>query len=70
LGVAVAARLQLVASTPAFDGASESAYPTLLDDVLAEPLAVVDGQAVVPQGTGLGIEIDRAKVDALAAPEF
>jgi L-alanine-DL-glutamate epimerase-like enolase superfamily enzyme len=70
LGLAAAARLHLVAATPSFAGATESAYPTLLDDVLAEPLTIVDGQGVVPQGPGLGVEIDRARLDAFAAPEF
>ncbi len=63
LGIATAAMLQLAASTPAFSSCNESAYHQLLDDVLAEPLEIVDGMMAVPQAPGLGIEVDRAKVE-------
>jgi L-alanine-DL-glutamate epimerase-like enolase superfamily enzyme len=32
-------------------------------DVLGEPLEVIDGMIAVPEGPGLGIEVDRAKVE-------
>ncbi len=63
LGIATAAMLQLAAATPAFSGCNECAYPQLLDDVLAEPFEIIDGRMTVPQGPGLGIEIDRAKAE-------
>ena len=63
LGVATAAMLQLAAATPTFASGNESAYHQLQDDVLAEPLEVVDGMIAVPQGPGLGVEVDRAKVE-------
>jgi len=63
LGVATAAMLQLAASTPAFAGSNESAYGQLQDDLLVEPLEIVDGMITVPQGPGLGVEIDRAKIE-------
>jgi L-alanine-DL-glutamate epimerase-like enolase superfamily enzyme len=34
----------------------------LTEDVLAEPIRVADGRAEVPDGPGLGIEVDEAKV--------
>lgn len=37
----------------------------LTADVLARPLAIRDGMAEIPQGPGLGIEVDQRKVDAL-----
>jgi L-alanine-DL-glutamate epimerase-like enolase superfamily enzyme len=37
----------------------------LTTDVLAKPLAVANGVAEIPQGPGLGIEVDEAKVEAL-----
>ena len=63
LGVATAAMLQLAASTPAFLGQNESEYHQLQDDLLVEPLEIVDGMITVPQAPGLGVEVDRAKVE-------
>jgi L-alanine-DL-glutamate epimerase-like enolase superfamily enzyme len=63
LGVATAAMLQLAASTPAFSGSSECACHQLQDDLLTRPLEILDGMITVPQGAGLGVEIDRAKVE-------
>lgn len=63
LGVAVAAMLQLAASTPAFSGCNECTYQQLQDDLLIEPLEVVDGMIAVPQAPGLGIQIDRSRVE-------
>ena len=62
-GVATAAMLQLAASTPVFSCCNECAYHQLRDHVLAEPLEIIDGMMAVPQGPGLGIEIDRAKLE-------
>ena len=63
LGIAVAAMLQVAAATPAFSCSNESAYHELQDDLLAESPEVVDGMIAVPEGPGLGVEIDRAKVE-------
>lgn len=63
LGIATAAMLQLAASAPTFSSSNECAYHQLQDDVLAEPLEIVDGMIGVPQAPGLGIEVDRAKVE-------
>ncbi len=63
LGIATAAVMQLAAATAAFSGSNESAYHRLHDDVLATPLEIVDGMMAVPQGPGLGIDVDRAKVE-------
>jgi len=63
LGIATTAMLQLAAATPAFSGCNECVYPQLRDDILSEPLEIIDGRMAVPQGPGLGIEVDRAKVE-------
>lgn len=63
LGIATAAVVQMAASTPAFSTCNECAYHQLRDDLLVEPLEIADGLAVVPQGPGLGIEVDRGKVE-------
>lgn len=63
LGIATAAMLQVAASTPAFAGQNESAYHRLEDDLLVEPLEIADGMVTVPQAPGLGVEVDRAKLE-------
>ncbi len=40
----------------------------LTTDVLTKPLTVADGVAEIPQGAGLGIEVDEAKIVALMKP--
>jgi len=63
LGIRVAAMLQLAAATPAFSSCNECAYLQLQDDLFSEPLEIIDGMIVVPQGPGLGVEIDRGKIE-------
>jgi D-galactarolactone cycloisomerase len=71
-GVALAAALHVLAATPPFP---YTANPTplenepvvefdrnpnaLRDDLLRQPIRLVEGQVPVPQGPGLGIEIDE-----------
>jgi L-alanine-DL-glutamate epimerase-like enolase superfamily enzyme len=62
-GIGVAAMLQLAASTPAFSSCNECVYHQLQDDLLTEPLELLDGMLTVPQTPGLGVEVDRAKVE-------
>lgn len=68
-GLALAATLQLAAATPAFAGGHECAYPKLHDDILAEPLRVVDGTLAVPMAPGLGVKVDRDQVDRYQVQE-
>ena len=63
LGIATAAMLHLAAATPALKNPIPCDYHQIQDDVLAEPLEVVDGMIAVPQAPGLGVEVDRAKVE-------
>lgn len=63
LGLATAAMLQAAACTPAFASANESAYHRLQDDILTEPLEVLDGTIAVPIEPGLGVEVDRGKIE-------
>lgn len=65
-GLAVAASLQLAAVTPGLVSGHGSSYPHLQADVLAEPLRVVDGMLSVPTAPGLGVDVDRDKVDRYA----
>jgi len=66
LGPATAAMGQLAAATPALKSANRAAYDELQDDVLTEPLELVDGMLTVPQGPGLGVEVDRGKLEQFA----
>jgi L-alanine-DL-glutamate epimerase-like enolase superfamily enzyme len=63
LGVAVAAMLHLAASTPAFSSCHECAYYQRHDDLLVESLEIHHGMMSVPQAPGLGIEVDRGKIE-------
>ena len=62
-GIAAAAMLQLAAATPSLASANECGYPLLKEDVLAEPLELIDGLVTVPQGPGLGVQVDRARLE-------
>jgi galactonate dehydratase len=71
--VSLAACLQLAACTPNF---VIQECLTLGQELLVEPLAVVDSHIAVPSGPGLGIAVDEQKVAALRyagdwqTPEF
>jgi len=62
-GIKTAAMLQTVATTPAIDLASDSVYYAWADDLLEEPLDVSDGAMTVPEGPGLGVEVDEDRVE-------
>lgn len=63
VGIAAAAMLQLIACTPALASPYECVYRQLRDDVLRHSIAFADGNALVPLGPGLGVEIDRGKLE-------
>ncbi len=63
LGVGIAAMLHVASATPAYSGCNECGHGHLRDDVLAEPLEIADGMIAVPQGPGLGVEVERGKVE-------
>jgi L-alanine-DL-glutamate epimerase-like enolase superfamily enzyme len=63
LGVAAAAMLHLAAAIPAFSTANEIAAHQPRDSVLTDSFEIADGMMLVPQSHGLGIEVDRVKVE-------
>lgn len=65
LGIAAAAMLQIVAATPVLSSGNLSDYWNLKDDVLQRPLEILDGMLTVPQTPGLGVTVDREKVERL-----
>ena len=50
--------------------AIDTQYQHLTDDVIARPFTFVDGALLVPEGPGLGVELDRAKVDRYRSDEL
>jgi muconate cycloisomerase len=61
-GIAAAAMLHLAAAVPSLDWGVSVSSQYLADDVLKEPIRFADGHFEVPEGPGLGIEVDEAKV--------
>jgi L-alanine-DL-glutamate epimerase-like enolase superfamily enzyme len=67
LGVATAAALHVICSTPNFLYANQAYTALLADDVLAgNPLDPRDGSLAVPTGPGLGVELDEHRVGRYA----
>lgn len=63
LGIKTAAVLQTTCTRPVFSYAMDTVYPFLLDDILEQPLCIQDGNFVVPDGSGWGIEVSMDKVE-------
>lgn len=63
LGIKTAAMLHTVATTPAFDLAPDSIYYAWADHVLEEPIEFADGALAVPDGPGLGVQVDETAVE-------
>lgn len=69
LSVATAAQALAGAVAPRLDYASDPVGPCLYQaDVTAEPVRFENGDLLVPEGPGLGVDVDLAKVEAIAAP--
>ncbi|MFB6219270.1 MAG: mandelate racemase/muconate lactonizing enzyme family protein [Halobacteriaceae archaeon] len=65
LGIKQAAVLHLAAATPAITLPPDTVYYAWADHVLADPLAVEDGAMPVPDGPGLGVDVDEQRVEEL-----
>jgi L-alanine-DL-glutamate epimerase-like enolase superfamily enzyme len=67
LGIAQAAALHLIAATPTFRYANQGYAALLTDDITTPPVAVLesmmDGHVPVPDTPGLGVDLDRDKVE-------
>ncbi|NEA42058.1 enolase C-terminal domain-like protein [Streptomyces sp. SID11385] len=61
LGIATAAHLAVVASTPVLSRAIDSMYYLHADDII-EPLTLSGGSLTVPTGPGLGVTVDEDKL--------
>ena len=67
LGIATAAMLQLACSTPAFNGCIECTRHQPADELLVESFSYVDGMIQVPQGPGIGVDVNRAAIEKYQA---
>ena len=63
LGIRTAAILHAVSGIPGFSLPPDTVYYAWEDDVITDPFEVVDGALSVPQTPGLGITVDRDKLD-------
>ncbi len=63
VGITSAALLQLASAVPTFACGNESSRLHMQDDVFRKSLTVADGMMTLPIGPGLGVEIDREKID-------
>lgn len=63
LGIKTAAMLHAVGSTPAINLPPDSVYYAWADHIIEEPFEVDDGALAVPDGPGLGVTVDEAKIE-------
>jgi len=61
-GINTAGLLHLAAALPAVDWGTGFSTQYLVDDILKTPFDFTGGHVSVPQGPGLGIEVDEAKL--------
>lgn len=59
MGVKTAAILQATSALPAFQMAMDTTYTAHGGDILSRPLVVSDGNFLVPEGPGLGVEVNE-----------
>jgi glucarate dehydratase len=64
-GISTVANLHLASALPEVEYPNDASLHFMSADVLAEPQAVVDGKMTLPKGDGLGVTLDRAKLDGL-----
>jgi glucarate dehydratase len=65
LGISLAAMTHVAATVPNLHHACDSHYPWQSEDVLGARLRFEDGRVAVSDAPGLGVELDRAKLQFL-----
>jgi glucarate dehydratase len=69
--IGVAANIHIAAAAASAEMAIDGNFPSAAGGIVqGNPLAVKDGAIAVPDGCGLGITLDDAKVDALSVDRF
>ena len=66
LGLKTAAITHVAAATPNWSGPNDTCYHGLVDDILTEKLEFENGKIAVPEGPGLGVEVDEKKIEKFA----
>jgi glucarate dehydratase len=67
LGIQLATMLHLGAAVPNLSFAADAHYHHLTDDIIVGgPMKYVGGSIKLPKGAGLGVELDRAKLEKYA----
>ncbi len=69
LGLKTAAMLHVVASSPGFTLANDCTYYGLVDDIISPMHRIEGGFMPVPEGPGLGVAVDEAKVTKYAVAD-
>ena len=64
------AELQLACSSSAIEPAGEFIGPDKLEDDICGPMVIENGDAILPKGPGLGVEIDREKLETYSTNLF
>ena len=70
LGLTQAANLHLAASVPNATIALDTIYQHHIDDIVTERIVFRNGQAEVPSGPGLGVEVDVDKLERYQTNEI
>ncbi|MGW6791752.1 glucarate dehydratase family protein [Streptomyces chartreusis] len=65
LGISLAAMTHVASTVPDLHHACDSHYPWQSEDVLTERLTFEEGKVAVPDGPGLGVELDRTRLAEL-----
>ncbi|QDQ16308.1 glucarate dehydratase family protein [Streptomyces spectabilis] len=65
LGISLAAMTHVAATVPGLRHACDTHYPWQAEDVLTERLRFAGGRVTVSDAPGLGVELDRDRLDAL-----
>ncbi|MER6525285.1 glucarate dehydratase family protein [Streptomyces sp. NPDC001508] len=65
LGISLAAMTHVAATVPGLHHACDSHYPWQSEDVLTERLTFTGGKVAVPDAPGLGVELDRDRLEFL-----
>ncbi|MFE7648158.1 glucarate dehydratase family protein [Streptomyces phaeoluteigriseus] len=65
LGISLAAMTHVAATVPDLHHACDSHYPWQSEDVLTDRLTFTDGKVTVPDTPGLGVDLDRNRLQRL-----
>ncbi|MET9500672.1 glucarate dehydratase family protein [Streptomyces sp. NPDC006622] len=65
LGISLAAMTQVAATVPNLDHACDSHYPWQSEDVLTDRLTFTEGKVTVSDAPGLGVDLDRDRLQHL-----